>query len=118
MAHTVIIANREIPLVWDKSAERALIIRSSKIGVDPPTLFRDFNKASKAEYAVTAFIWLLLPSAVYQAHQTPEDLYEYLSSENASQNMAALLGVIGDMSPDAEKKSSSTKSHSPGSNSG
>jgi hypothetical protein len=113
MKHPITIAGRKVELEWTQRAESLLRVRASKIGANLSNLFKDFQKPTKAEYAVTAFIWLLLPSGEYASYPMPEDLYPDLAADDAAENFAAVLGIIGDMTPDAEKKSSLTKSPSP-----
>lgn len=117
MIHTVHIQGTAVPLEWTQAASRAFGFRASKIGADPLTLYRDIKNPLKAEYAVTAFLWMLLPDEQYRKYALPEDLCPAIDPEQAPEILRAVLGVIADMSPTAEKKSTSKKSPSPGSNS-
>lgn len=113
MAHSVKIGGQVVELAWTQSTARTLGFRASKIGVDPRELYGDFTKPRKAEYAVTAFLWLLLPDEVHRRFALPDDLCPLIEPEDAKDILAAVLGVIADMAPSDEKKSTSGKSPSP-----
>lgn len=117
MIHELVIAGKKVAIEWTNDASRNMRIRSSKIGADIPKLWAGVSKENSAEYAVTAFIWMLLPSGTYSKYQSPEDLYSDLSVDDAKSNFNALIGVIADMEPSDEKKSTLTNSHLQGSNS-
>lgn len=113
MPHLVKIAGKDVALAWNKATERAFYFRASKAGVVPQQLYRDFKNPLKAEYAVTAFLWLFLPDEVYRSYPLPDDLCAAIDETDAKSILAAILGVIAEMAPDAEKKSTSQNSPSP-----
>lgn len=118
MIHTVQIQGHAVPLEWTQAAARAFGFRASKIGADPRALYRDIKNPLKAEYAVTAFLWMLLPDEEHRKYSLPDDLCPVIDPDHAPEILRAVLGVIADMSPAAEKKSTLRKSPSPGSNLG
>lgn len=113
MDHSVKIAGKEVILSWTQERLRSFGFRASKIGANPAELFRDFRNPLKAEYAVTSFLWLLLPDEEYRKYPLPDDLIEAIDPEDAAAIFSAVVGIIALMSPSAEKKSSSRKSPSP-----
>lgn len=117
MPHVVKVGGKDVTLEWSKATERAFYFRASKAGVVPNSLYRDFKNPLKAEYAVTTFLWLFLPDVEYRKYALPDDLCEAIDETDAKSVLGAVLGVIADMVPSDEKKSTSTKSPSPESNS-
>ena len=113
-SYPVTIEGQTVELAWTQDIARRYQFRSSKIG-GPPTA-RAMSNPKTAVAAVTAFLWLLLPPDVHSLYQSPEDLFLAIDHENDHAGLhAALVGVIGDMVPDVEKKSTLTKSQSPAS---
>lgn len=117
MTHTVQIAGNAVALEWSQASSRAFGFRASKIGANPTALYRDFKNPLKAEYAVTAFLWMLLPDEEYRKYALPEDLCPAIEADHAQDILRAVLGVIAEMTPSAEKKSTLRKSPLPESNS-
>jgi hypothetical protein len=118
MIHKAMIGGKEVELAWTQDIANRFPFRCSKIGVDPSQLFKEFSMPRKAAAAFTSFLWLILPPNAHGLYQSPEDLFVAIDHESEAASIhAAVLGVIADMSPDAEKKSTLNKSHSPESNS-
>lgn len=119
MKHLCTINGREVLLQWTQERAKQIRIRLSKIGADMATLVRDMAKPKRAEYAVSALLWVLLPDAEYARHESPESLVLAIDDETEALAVyGAVMGVLHEMFPDPEKKSTLTKSPSPESNSG
>lgn len=115
-SHTVTIGGEPVQIAWNQQTARAYNYRASKIG-GAPTI-RDLSTPKRAVAAVTDLLWLLLPPEAAAKYRTPEELYQAIDHENDTTTIhAALVAVVADMTADDEKKSSSTKSPSPESNS-
>jgi len=118
MTHACTIAGRAVELEWTQESAKRIRIRLSKIGAELFSLLRDFSKPKKAEYAVSAVLWALLPDAEYIRHESPELLALCIDDESeAAAVYSAVSACLAEMFPDAEKKSTSTKSPLPESNS-
>ena len=113
MPEVVTIAGEDVSLVWNIATQRNLPIRASKAGLAYEQLLRDFQKPRKAEYAVTAMLWLLLPDTVYRKYETPEDLFSDLNDDDAEKIVTSILEVLSSAAVDAEKKNRLLRSHSP-----
>lgn len=116
MSHEVTIGGETVRLAWTQDIARRYPFRCSKIGGAPTA--RSMSNPRTATAAVTSFLWLLLPPDLHAVYPTPEELFLAIDHEaDAEAIHAALVGIISDMAPDAEKKSTSPTSPSPGSNS-
>lgn len=100
-----LIAGESVTVEWTREARANLQVRASKLGIDPQRLLQNFADPSKAEYAVCAFIWLLLPREIYKKYELPEDLYPAIDPEKAEETMAAVGEILESISPGDEKKS-------------
>ncbi len=107
--HKAMVGGQEVELAWTQDIANRFPFRCSKIDVDPKQLYRDFSKPRKAQAAITSFLWLLLPPSEHSKYSTPEDLYLVITAEDAPSIHAAIMGVIADMIPSDEKKSTSSK---------
>ena len=105
MASIIKLAGKPVTVGWTQETLRHLRLRASKANIDPRRLIGDFGNPNKAEYAVTAFMWLILPKETYRKYETPEDLYDDISEEDAEENLASIVAVIEEMAVDIEKKS-------------
>jgi len=115
MSYPVTIGGESVNLAWTQDIARRYPFRASKIGGAPSA--RAMTNPKTAVAAVTAFLWLILPPETHALYPTPEDLFLAIDHESDHLELhAALAGVISDMAPDAEKKSTSGKSPSPESN--
>ena len=117
MRQPIQIAGRKVELEWTQRTARLFSVRCSKAGVDP---FKLISKPKTRVYGIAAFIWAILPAEEYARHETPEDLFaEITEAEWEGDEIAnALTAIFEQMAPQtAEKKSTSMKSPSPGSNS-
>lgn len=112
MTHPVKIGGEAVEIGWTQDVAKRYLFRSSKIGGAPSS--EDFTNPKKAAAAVTSFLWLVLPPAVHDRYPTPEDLFVAIDHETEFAAVgAALAGIMSDMNPGAEKKSTGKKSPSP-----
>jgi len=118
MSHKVTIGGADVEISWTNEVQRGFRDRVSKIGADYEKLFQNFRNPRKSRYAYFAWLWFFLPMDVYRKFEIPEDLMLAVEDKDAQSVVSAVLGTIKEMSPSAEKKSTSKKSPSPGSNSG
>jgi hypothetical protein len=115
MIHNVTIGGRDVALEWNQDIASRFPFRASKIGGCPS--MADFVNPRKSAAAVTSLLWLVLPPSVHALFSTPEDLFIAIDHEKEAESLhSALLSIIADMNPSAEKKSSLKKSRSPKSN--
>ena len=110
-SYPVTIAGDTVHLAWTQDIARRYPFRASKIGGAPTG--RAMSNPKTAVAAVTSFLWLLLPPETHAQYPTPEDLFVAIDHENDHGAIySALVGIIGDMVPSDEKKSTLTTSHS------
>jgi hypothetical protein len=103
----------EYRVAWTQEITSRFEFRASKLGVEPSQLLREFSQPRKAAAAITSFLWLLLPPAAHATHPTPEDLFVAIDHQADGEGIhAAIVGVLADMSPEVEKKSTLKKSPS------
>lgn len=111
MTYPVKIGGETVEIGWTQDVAKRYLFRASKIGGAPAS--RDFSNPKKAASAVTCFLWLVLPPAVHERYPTPEELFVAIDHETEFAAVgAALAGVMSDMAPDDEKKSTGKKSPS------
>lgn len=114
--YPVIIGGEEIALAWDQQTARSYAYRASKIGGAPS--FADLKNPKRAVAAITDLLWLFLPPSAQAKYRTPEDLFVAIDHESHAPAIhAAVIGIVGDMLTDDQKKRSSKNSPSPESNS-
>lgn len=116
MPHAITIGGEPTEIGWTQEAAKRYAFRSSKLDVDPLAII---NKPRSRERGLISMLWLLLPPAFHSRFETPEELHVAINhgDENEVAGItAALVAVIGEMFPDAEKKSTSKNSPSPESN--
>ena len=103
------IAGQKVRLAWTAEAKRNMRVRASKISVHPGELVKSFGDPGKAEYAFTAFIWLLLPAEIYRRYSIPEDMFADIPEDErkAAERFDAVMSIIDDINASAEKKSDS-----------
>ncbi len=112
MGFPVTIGEREVVLDWTQDVAKRLAFRSSRIGGAPA--MRALTTPKTAVYAVTTWLWLLLPPAVHDQYATPEDLFVAIDHEEDGPAIhAALVAVFSEMGASDEKKSTLPKSPSP-----
>jgi hypothetical protein len=117
MTHEVTIGGVKVELAWTQDIARRFPYRASIIGGSPTS--KELTNPRTAAAAVTKLLWLFLPPAVHSLYPTPEDLFVNLNhEEHAEEVSAAVRGMVEDMAPSDEKKSTSENSPSPESNSG
>lgn len=108
-----IIGGQAIEIEWNQAAARRLSFRASKHNVR--VSFADFTDPSKAHSAYIETLWLLLPADEFSKYATPEDLSAAIDHDTESESIvAAVIDCVMQMSTDAEKKSNSVNTHSPG----
>lgn len=115
MPATVTIGGEAVSLAWTQEIARRYAFRCSQIGGGPR--LADFSHAKKAAAAVTSFLWLILPGPVHARYPSPEELFVALEETDPAEIHAAVMAVLADMNPPAEKKSTSQSSPSPASSS-
>jgi hypothetical protein len=106
MAHTITIGGKETQIEWTQAVARRLSFRASKFGISIKP--GDFLDPKRAASAYVESLWLLLPPDVVALYPTAEDLAAAIDHDTESKAIvSAVLQCLADMSPDAEKKSSS-----------
>lgn len=109
MSYEFTIAGQKTSIAWSQETAKRYSFRASKLGIDP---FRVIATPSKREYALICILWLCLPQEIHLQFSTPEDLHVAINHDDEKEKQGitdALSGIIGDMFPNAEKKSSGTK---------
>jgi hypothetical protein len=110
--HPITIGGRQVDLEWTQDIASRMPFRASRIGGSPS--MADFANPKKAAAAVTSFLWLVLPPAVHQLFSNPEELFVAIDHKTeAAAIHSALVAIVGEMEPDAEKKSTLRKPPSP-----
>lgn len=112
MAHILKIAGREISLVWDNATQRVFSARLSKIGETAASVGKSLGSSARGEYGIISILWAALPADDYRRYPTPEDMVADIDQADNAQAVEAVFGLIKDMSPSSEKKSTSRKSPS------
>lgn len=117
MSHHCTIDGRQVELAWTQETAKRFAFRMGAIGGEPNG--KELTNPKTVSTALFKVLWGLLPPAEFARHTTPEDLFVAVDHETeAAAIYHAIKGVYEDRFPDAEKKSTSTKSPSPESNSG
>jgi hypothetical protein len=112
------IAGKEIQFEWTQKTSKMMRVRLSKEGKTLQDLIPGFTNPKKAEYCVCAFLWAILPDSEFAKYDSPESLAMAIDDEKEAVGAWAVVTAIFDeMFPDAEKKTTLTKSPSPESNS-
>jgi hypothetical protein len=110
-SYPVKIGGEEVRFSWTQETAKRYTFRASKIGGAPRGA--DFANPRKVTAAIGSFLWLILPAEIHQKYDSPEELFMAIDHDDQSAQVAACLtGIFSDMSPDAEKKSTSRKSPS------
>jgi len=110
MSHNVKIGGREVVISWNQETARIHKFRISELGTNP---FNDLRDPIKAESAWVKILWSFLPESECIRHKTPERLYVAIDQESETEGIVkAITGVIADMNPTKEKKTTSQKSPS------
>jgi len=113
---TATIAGKEVGFEWTQKTAKQIRIRLSKIGKTLQDLIPGFSNPKKAEYCVSAFVWACLPESEFSKYESPESLAMAIDDESELIGVwAVVTAMFDEMFPDAEKKSTSMKSPSPGS---
>lgn len=116
MTHKCTIAGREVELAWTQESAKRYVYRMGTIGGEPTP--RELNNPKTVTSALFKVLWALLPSAEFLRYPDPEALFVAVDHETEGESIyAAIKGIYADRVPDTEKKSTSTKSPSPASNS-
>lgn len=117
MEHEAKIGGRKVVLKWNQETAKRFHFRLGTIGGHPTQ--RELTGAKTRDAAFCKVLWAMLPADLLGLFPSPEELFVAIDQETESEALAkAVLGIYRDMQPDAEKKSTSMKSHSPESNSG
>jgi hypothetical protein len=110
------IGGREIALKWTQETAKRFHYRLSQIGGHPTQ--RELTGARTRDAAACKLLWAFLPLAELGSYPTPEDLYVAIDQETEGLELGkALAEMYAEMVPDAEKKSTLTKSPLPESSS-
>lgn len=116
MEYPVTIGGRKLSLKWTQETAKRFHFRLGQIGGHPTQ--RELTGSRTRDAAACKLLWAFLPPAELANYPTPEDLFVAIDQETEGEELGKALGAIyQEMIPDAEKKSSLTKSPSPGSNS-
>jgi len=116
MEFPAVIGGREITLKWTQETAKRFHYRLSQIGGHPTQ--RELSGIRTRDAAACKLLWAFLPPVELASFPTPEDLFVAIDQETEGLALGqALAGIYAEMSVDAEKKSTSRKSPSPGSNS-
>ena len=118
MSHACSIGGRKVDLEWTNESLRKMTIRASKLGEDPRDLFSDLKDPKRSDYAACALLWLLVPDEIHEANRTPEKLWLKVADQEIEGVLGAVIATLGDITVDAEKKSTLMTSHSQGLNLG
>ena len=109
MSYPITIGGNPTAIAWNQDVAKRYSFRASRLGFDPFTIV---NKPAKREFALICILWLVLPQEVHLQFATAEDLHVAINHDDAAEVAAittALVAVIGDIFPSAEKKSSGTR---------
>lgn len=117
MANILQLAGAAVTIAWDNATQRTFATRLSKIGESSGSIGAALNSKARGDYAIVTLLWAVLPADVYRRYPTPEDMVADIAPEDNEAAVAAVFGVIKEMTPTPEKKSTSKKSPSRGSNS-
>jgi len=116
MPHVLPIGERSVEITWNRETALRYGFRASDIGGAPS--IAKLRNPKTAAAAVTKLLWCCLPPSEIVTLATPEDLYTALDHEkHAAQIHAVVVGIVGDMFPSDEKKSTSKNLPSQESNS-
>lgn len=116
MTHKCTIAGREVELAWTQETAKRFAFRMGQIGGEPTG--RELTNPKTVATALFKALWGLLPPAEFQRYPDPEALFVAVDHDTEAEGIyQAITAVYADRAPDAEKKSSSMKSPSPGSSS-
>ena len=116
MTHPVKIAGRETSLAWDNESAKRYFFRMGEIGGEPT--HKQLSNPKTVTTALFKVLWGLLPGVEFQKYPDPESLFVAVDHETeAAAIFAAITQVFQDRFPDDEKKSTSTTSPLPESNS-
>ena len=117
MPYDITIGGKPLTVAWNQETAKRYAFRASRVGVNP---FAVIGKPAQREFALITILWLILPQEWHLQFATAEDLHVAINHDDDAEKRgitAALVGIIGDMFPDAEKKSTGKKSPSLKSNS-
>ncbi len=114
MSHPVTISGETVSLVWSKASSRLMRLRLAGIGFD----WSKDTVGSRMSATMVKICWALLPSEVFEKYADYESMYSAMNEDEDAPMFKAVSAIISEMSPPAEKKSTSKKSRSPASNSG
>jgi len=115
MIHPVTIGGKEVSFVWNQEIARRYRYRLGTIGGHPTQ--KELRSPATGTVAITKLLWALLPSSLIKDYPTPEDLFCDIEKDSWPSIHKALVAIYAEMNPDVEKKSTSTNSPSPESNS-
>lgn len=115
MDHKVNIGGKPVTLTWDQKASRRYKSRTDEMRVPPK--FADLSNPKKADTTLYKLLWAFLPETELSRFPSPESLFVEADPSEFEAICKAIVAILGEMFPNAEKKSTSRKSQSPGSSS-
>lgn len=116
MAHSCVIAGREVELAWSVDSEKRFAFRMSECGGEPSP--QQLTSPKTAPAALCKVLWALLPVGESARYPDPESLFVAIDHEKEGPAIfAAISGVYSDRFPDLKKKASSKRRPSRKSNS-
>jgi hypothetical protein len=114
MTSTIEIDGRTVSVEWNQGAARRFGFRAAKHGIKLDV--RGLFDPARADSAYVEALWLMLPPDEHARHATPEDLAAAIDHKTqADAIVQVVLHAIGEMTADAEKKTTSKNTPSPGS---
>ena len=103
MSHQCVIAGRTVSLEWTQETAKRFAFRMGEVGGEPTG--RQLTNPRTVATALFKVLWGLLPTAEFQKHPTPEDLFIAVDHESEAEAIfAAINGIYQDRFPSEEKK--------------
>ena len=116
MPTEVIIGGRKVALAWTVETAKRFAYRMGEVGGEPTT--RQLNNPRTVTTALFKVLWGLLPPAEFARHPDPEALFVAVDhATEAEAIFTAIRDIYAARFPTEEKKSTTTTSPSPESNS-
>jgi len=116
MPHEIKIAGRTVTLAWTQETAKRFAYRMGEAGGEPTG--KQLSNPKTVTTALFKVLWGLLPAAEFQRHPDPEALFVAVDHDAEGEAIfSALRDIYSERFPTEEKKSTSTTSPLPGSNS-
>ena len=111
MDYKIKIAGMDVILRWDLETSRRYEYRAGLIGGEPtPSELRSKKTVATAIFKI---LWCLLPASLVSIYKDPESLFIDVNHDEETEAIgAAVVAIFSERFADAEKKSTSMKSHS------